>query len=230
MVLHQRIAIDRAVLRTVSFFSSLSDELLLPLSGLLRERRYRRGEVIFHQGDEGTCLYLVLSGRVRIYIVSPDGREATVRYYGSDTAFGEFAVLDGAPRSATAAAVEDVTTLVLYRDDLMGLLRSHFTLVEQLLAMLTERLRYTTGYVEQLAFLSVPGRVAATLLHLAEAQAAADDPLRITLTQQDLASLVSTTREWVNRALREFAVRGIIRIGRGEIIVLDRAALARHIQ
>src|SRR5215207_8088153 len=161
-----RASIGIPALRQVPLFQALDDDQIGQISGLLKERRYHKGDIVFHQGDPGGCLYLVTSGRVRIFLNSVDGREATVRFYGPNSAFGEFSVLDGEPRSASAAAVDDVTTLVLYREEFMGLLRQHFELVERMFVMLTERLRYTTSYSEQLAFLSVPGRVATVLLQL----------------------------------------------------------------
>src|SRR5690349_2252424 len=102
--MNQRVLANAAALRRTTLFSNLSDEQLQQIGGLLKERRYRKGEIIFHQGDPGGCLYLVAAGRVRIYLVSPDGREATVRIYNRGSTFGEFSVLDGQPRSASAAA------------------------------------------------------------------------------------------------------------------------------
>src|SRR5262249_2233001 len=137
MLHHASIGIS--ALRQAPLFQSLDDEQIRQISMLLKERRYHKGDIVFHQGDAGGCLYLVTSGHVRIFLNSPDGREATVRFYGPSSTFGEFSVLDGEPRSASAAAVDDVTTLVLYRADFMGLLHQHFELVEHVFAMLIER-------------------------------------------------------------------------------------------
>lgn len=220
--------IDPGVLRRVAIFRTLDDAQLIKIGVLLKERRFRRGDIIFHQGDPGGCLYITKTGRVRIYLTSEDGREITFRLYGPGTAFGEFSVLDNGPRSASASALTEATTFVLYRDDLLQLMREHFGLVEHVIAMLTERLRYTTSYSAQLAFLSVPGRVAAILMQLASAELS-DDPVRLDLTQQELATFASTTREWVNRALRDFAELGIVRLERGAVIVLDPSSLRARI-
>jgi CRP-like cAMP-binding protein len=218
------------LLRRIAFLRTLDDDQLQQVAGLLREQTYRKGEVIFQQHDPGGCMYLIAQGRVRIYLEHADGREVTIRIYGSGSYFGEFSVLDGATRSASTAALTDVTTFVLYRDDFLGLLRSHFTLVEHVLTALTERLRYTTTYSEYLAFLSAPERVAATLVQLATSESDTSDPVRLTLTQQDLAALANTTREWVNRALRDFAEQGMVEVERGAVVILDRARLERLIQ
>jgi CRP/FNR family transcriptional regulator len=211
--------------RRVSLFSTLDEAHVRRLGVLLRERRFRKGEVIFNQGDVGDSLYVIVSGRVRIYLASPDGREVTIRILEQDTSFGELAVLDRAPRSASALALDDTCTLVLYRDDFMRLLSDSFSLVQHVLAMLTERVRYNTAYTERLAFLSVPGRVAALLVQLAEAHVPGDGPARLDFTQHELADFASTTREWVNRALRDFADRKLVRLERGAVTVLDRAGL-----
>lgn len=217
------------VVRHVALFQGLDEAQLLKVYALLKERRYRKGEIIFHREDEGSCLFIICKGRVRIYLSSPDGREATVRIYGPRSTFGEFAVLDGAPRSATAAALDDVSTLVLYRDDFLRLLRENFDLVQRMFAVLTERARYTTDYSEHLAFLSGPGRVAATLLQLAGVEAHGFGPVRLELTQQELATFTNTTREWANHTLHEFAGQGLIALERGAVVVLDREGLRRRV-
>ena len=218
------------LVRNVALFRTLDDEQLRQVAALLKEQRHRRGDIIFHQGDPGGCLYLISSGQVRIYIANPDGREATIRIYGPNTAFGEFSVLDGMPRSTSAAAIDDVVALILYREDFMQLLQRNFELVKRVLAMLIERVRYTTTYSEQLAFLSVPGRVAALLVQLASVEPDTTAPVRLKLTQQELAAFVSTTREWVNRALRDFQQQGLLTIERGAVVILDRDGLRGQIQ
>lgn len=223
-----RVPIALKGLRQIVWFNDLSDEELATIRPLLRERRFLREQTLFHQGDPGGCLYFLLSGRVRIYLSSADGRETTVRIYGPNSAIGELSVLDGLPRSASAAALDDVSAMLLYREDLFGLLREHFELTERLLQSLAERLRYTTSFSEQLAFLSAPGRVASVLLQLAS-----NDPqptVRLALTQQELANLAGTTREWANRALHSFAAAHLIRLERGAVEVLDREGLRGCVQ
>jgi CRP-like cAMP-binding protein len=214
-----------AVARQVPLFRTLDEAQLRTVGTLLRERHYRKGEIIFHQDDPGGCLYVISAGRVRIYLAGPDGREVTLRIYGPDSTFGELSVLDGQPRSASAAALDDVTTHVLYREDFLNLLQENFTLVQHIIAMLSERVRYTTNYSEQLAFLSVPGRVAALLIRLAGADVEGRGPIRLELSQQELADFANTTREWVNRALHDFAEQGLLRVERRAVVILDRKGL-----
>jgi CRP/FNR family transcriptional regulator, cyclic AMP receptor protein len=213
--------INLAAMRQVQLFRTLDEAQLHKLSRLLKERRYRKGEIIFHQDDPGGYLHIISSGRVRIYLAGPDGREVTLRIYGPGSNFGELSVLDGESRTASAAALEAVTTYVLYRADFLNLLRENFALVEHIIALLVERVRYTTNYSEQLAFLSAPGRVAALLVRLAGAEAEVREPIRLELSQQELADFANTTREWVNRALHDFAAEGLVRVERRAVVILD---------
>ena len=215
-----------AAIRQVQLFRTLDETQLQKVSKLLKERRYRKGEIIFHQDDPGGYLYIIGVGRVRIYVAGPDGREVTLRIFGPDSNFGELSMLDGESRSASAAALDDVTTYVLYREDFLNLLRENFALVQHILVILAERVRYTTNYSEQLAFLSAPGRVAALLVRLAGAEAAAvQAPIRLELSQQELADFANTTREWVNRALHDFAAEGLVRVERRAVVILNPSGL-----
>lgn len=226
----QQTPVNPARVRQVALLQGLDEAQLQEVCALLQERRYHKGASIFYAGDAGNCLYLITAGRVRMYLASPEGRELTIRIYEPDTSFGELAVLDGGPRSASAYALTDVTTLLLYREDFLQLLRRHFVLVEHVLAQLTAQVRYVDNHLEQLAFLSVPGRVAAVLVQLAGMHSVRAGAMRLELTQQELASFVNTTREWVNRTLNDFADRRLIRLERGAVIVVDRTGLVRWIQ
>ena len=221
-----RTPIALELLRRVELFRALDDTQLRQISPLLHEKGFAKGETIFDQGDAGDCLYIILTGYVRIFLLSPDGREITVQVYGSGQAFGEFAVLDGQPRSAGAVAEGDVATWVVYRDDFQGLLRSNFTLVENMLGVLTARLRFTTRVAERLAFLSAAGRIAGAITQLAARATPSPRGLQIKVTQQSLAAHAGVTREWTNRALNTFATEGLISLERGTIILLDSDRLA----
>jgi len=215
------------LLRRVDIRRTLDDVHLRRVSGLLREQRFAANKPLFDQGDSGDCLYIIISGFVRIYLLNMDGREVTVRIYGAGSAIGEFTVLDGKPRSACAVAMEEVTTLVIYREDFLSLLEFNFELVRRVIEALTERLRFTTTFSQNLAFLSASGRIAAELAQRAARVAKTSEPVRLALTQQDLANHASVTREWTNKALRDFAAQGLLRIERGAVIVLDQERLSR---
>jgi CRP-like cAMP-binding protein len=228
--MHRREPVALAMLRHVSLFRTCDESQLSQVAMLLKEQHYRKGDVIFYQGEPGGCLYIIASGRVRIYLANQEGREVTIRIYGVGNHFGEFSVLDGAPRSASTAALGKVTVFVLYRDEFLRLLRGNFALVERMLANLTERLRYTTTFSENLIFLNTPQRVVAMLLQLAEFESQPQEPLRVKITQHDLAALVCATRESVNQALQELARQDLLRIERGAVVLLNVDELQRIIR
>lgn len=214
----------------VAMFHALDQAQLKQVSALLRERRFHKGDLIFQQGDEGGCMYFILSGQVRIFISNADGsREATICIYEAQTAFGEFAVLDDHPRSASAAALSDVTTLVLYKEEFLPLMRANFDLTLRIIAMLTERIRYTTHYTEQLAFLSATGRVAALLSRMARS-GEGQSHVTLAITQQGLAEFTNVSRELVNKILKDFADEGLIATGRGTVTIRDLQGLRRRVE
>ncbi len=213
------------LLRQVEIFRMLEDAQLRQLRALLRRQHFRAGESIFIQGDPGDCLYIILEGYVRIYLLSADGREVTFRVYSSGAAFGEFAVLDGKPRSACAVASTNASAMVIYRADFLALIERNVSVLLRVVDVLTERLRYTTLFSRSLAFISASGRVASTLATLADQATVAPGAVKLTITQAELASYAGATREWTNHALHDFADQGLIKIGRRAVTVLDRERL-----
>ena len=213
-------ALSAKMLQQIELFKPLRDDEAAMVSALFRARSYPAGALVFQRDDPGECLYLIRSGRVRIFLPNEDGREITLRLYGPGEVFGELSLLDGGPRTASAEAIEAVDAVLLFRDDFLALLRGRFELVQHIITLLVERLRYTTRYSEQLAFMSIPGRVAAALLQLRS-----PDQARITITQQGLANYVGVTREWVNRTLREFEARGWVALQRGALKIVNTEAL-----
>lgn len=221
-----QIPLSPAMLKQVALFKPLQDEAEISrVCEMFHGRSFRTGETIFQHGDPGGCMYLIRTGKVRIYLPSTDGREITLRVYGAGEVFGELSLLDGGLRTASADALEAAHTYMLFRDDFLNLLRDHFGLVQHVLGLLVERLRYTTHYTQQLAFMNVPSRIAVVLLQLASES----DQTDIKITQQDLANFVGTTREWVNRALKEFAKHGWVTLHRGGMTILNRNALKQSV-
>jgi CRP-like cAMP-binding protein len=220
-----------AALAGVPLFAALDPAGLESLARETRVRRFRRGEVIFHQGDPGDALFIVLSGRVKIALPAETGDEAILATLRPGDFFGELALLDGAPRSATAAAIEATETAVLARDRFRELLATEAGIRDTFLAALARELRRLTNHVEDLHFLDITGRLAARLARLAQdhGQRQADGSVRLDapLTQGDLAAMVGCTRQSVNKLLGMYAGDGLIRLERDAIIVLDEEGLAR---
>jgi CRP/FNR family cyclic AMP-dependent transcriptional regulator len=220
------------MLRKVPIFTSLSDQELDVLADSLGKRTFAKGMIIFHKDSPGRSLYIIESGKVRIFILSESGQEISVRIYGCGDVFGELSMLDGLPRSAGAVAMEKTEVLTLHRDDFLALLERLPRMASGIIATLSGRVRYTTEYAESLAFLDIFGRVAGRLLELADCYGVDRGEGReidLRLTQTELASLVSATRESVNKVLGTFRDEGLIRLDGQHITILDRRGLQRRI-
>jgi CRP-like cAMP-binding protein len=219
-----------ASLARIPFFAGLDESALERLAAGTRTRRFRRGEVIFHAGDPGDALFIIVSGEVKIALPSETGDEAIIASLKPGDVFGELALLDGAARSATASALAVTEAVVLPRDRFRELLATEPAVRDALLASLAAELRRLTVHVEELHFLDMTGRVAARLVRLAEEAGppTADDGtlrLRSSLTQGELASMVGCTRQSVNKLLGQFADEGFVRLDREGIAIIDLPGL-----
>jgi len=212
-------------------FEHAARNILESLAQRLRRRRFRRNEVIFHQGDPGDALHIVAAGAVKILLPSAEGDEAIIATLRPGDFFGELALLDGASRSATAAALDQADTLVLPRPVFIELLDTLPGLRDALLAGLAHELRRLTGHVEELHFLDLAGRLAMRLSRLAS-ESAPGATGEITLdwpyTQSDLAAMIGGTRQSVNRLLSELVDDGLIRIEPDALFITDADELARR--
>jgi CRP-like cAMP-binding protein len=223
--------VDNDVLRQSPLFSALDDEAATALRASMAETRLRRGEVLFHEGDEGDKLYVVTEGKVKLGRTSADGRENLLAIQGPGQMFGELSLFDPGPRSATVTAVTDVTFSSLSHEDLLRWLDGRPAVARGLLAQLAGRLRRANDVVADLVFSDVPGRVAKALLDLADRFGrTADDGVHVhhDLTQEELAQLVGASRETVNKALADFVHRGWIQLQGKSVVVLDEERLRRR--
>src|SRR5437588_1009896 len=218
--------------KQVSFFADLSEEDMRALTTVAKRRAFRAGEVIFHRDDPGQVLYMIKEGKVKICIISPDGQEISLAVLGKGEYFGEFALLDGLPRSTDAIALEKVECYSLQRSDFHHAIMKNPKIAIQVLEALTKRLRNTTAMVEDLIFLDVYGRVAKKLLELADAHGVkTDDGIRIDvrLTQQELASMVGGSRESVNKVMGYFTDKDFISTDKHRITLHRITDLKRRI-
>ncbi len=223
-----RVANRIEFLKQLPLFASLSEAELGSLANDFTARRFQQGEMIFFQGDVGQALYLIEAGRVRIYVQDDGGQETSVIFYGAGDIFGELAVIDGMPRSASALAVDETIVHILSRERLRAHLQASPQLAYNFMQALAVRVRYSTLQVGNLSLHDVPSRLARKLLELAQGNGrVAADGVRIdmALTQSDLASLIGATRESTNKALGNFRRSGIIRIEQNHITIVDPDAL-----
>lgn len=188
-------------------------------------RRYPRGARLFHEGESSDFLVLVVSGRVKIVTSSEDGTEALLSVRGPGDLVGEFAAIDGAPRLATAIALEPLEVVALTADEFGAFLARFPTAALELVRALVDRLRESDRRRMEFGAHDVTGRLAWLLAELGDRPAAADAPGVVELSQQELAGLIGASRESVARSLAVLRRRGLVETGRRAVIVLDRAAL-----
>ena len=216
----------RAVLKTNRLFRDLPDPALDKLAALAVRRSVRRGTRIFAQGDPGDSLLGLIAGQVRISATTPGGKEVFLNIMEPGDSFGEIAVLDGNPRTASAEALKDTELFVLRRIDLMALIEREPTLATHLIALLCQRLRWTSELMEEAAFLSVHGRLARRLLKLAgEHGTTTEGIVTLRISQADLAGFMSVSRQIVNQYLQDWRRRGWIELGRGRITITNASGL-----
>ena len=221
----------RAALERVPLFRDLGAAEIDALARSVTRSTYDRGDTIFREGDPGDALFVVLDGRVRISNESETGIEAILVTLRPGEFFGSLALLDGAPRSATATALDAVDILVLPRDAFLGLIDEVPAIREHVLVALAKEIRRLTAHVEELHFLDIAGRLAARLARLADEQGsvAPDGSIRIEgpLSQGELAAMVGSTRQSVNRFLGDLVDDGLVRVERDAIVVTDLRGLRR---
>jgi CRP/FNR family cyclic AMP-dependent transcriptional regulator len=214
-----------SILGATELFAELDIEILNRVGERALERRFRRGQLIFGEGDPGDSLFVVVDGLVKVFVTSDEGEEMVLITLRTGDTFGELALIDGRARSASAQAVEPTVALVVTRDVLLELMREHPALSESLLGSLGALVRRLTEQAADLVFLDLHGRVAKLLVHFAAERGREEEAvLDLHLTQSDLAAMVGGSRQSVNQILRAFEKRGYIEL-RGRTIVLKRMDL-----
>ena len=193
--------------------------------------RFPRGTTIFEEGEPGDRLYIITSGKIKLARHAPDGRENLLTVMGPSDMFGELSIFDPGPRTSSAVCVTEVTAATMNSEMLKQWVADHPAIAQQLLRVLARRLRRTNANLADLIFTDVQGRVAKTLLQLANRFGVQEGgALRVNhdLTQEEIAQLVGASRETVNKALATFAHRGWIRLEGKSVLIVDTEHLARR--
>lgn len=216
----------RIVLQHSPLFRELSDEAFDRVVSLAVQRSFRNGEVVFSQGDPGDALHAVVTGRIRISAGTAEGKEMFLNVMEAGDTFGEIALLDGGPRTASATAIVPSELVAIRRDSLFELLEREPRLAIELLRLCGERLRWTSGLVEDAAFLDAPARLAKRLLGLASQLGRQNvNGATLKISQEDLAGFLGLSRQIVNQHLQSWKRKGWVEIGRGLVTLRDSAAL-----
>lgn len=214
---------------TVPIFAALGRAELQQVNDLLTKKEFRKGEVLFTHGEPGNQLYIVRHGRVKLYTLSTEGRQQTVRILEHGDFFGELALFKETTHALTAEALTDTGICLLAREAFRRLLADNASIALAMLAVLSERLARAEEFIGDLTLKNSEQRLASWLLLMAEKGARTPQGLRIalSLTRQELANLLGTTTETVSRKLSAFQEEGIITTqGYKTVIILDREQLA----
>ncbi|MES0825228.1 Crp/Fnr family transcriptional regulator [Ruegeria sp. SCP11] len=205
------------------FLSEASDGLKAMLSAQATEISLERGEVLFEQGDEGDALFAILEGTLEVSFLAMSGRKLSLTLMRPGEVFGEIALFDSGPRTATIAAAEPSRVLRVRQGDVMEQIREHPELAVDLIRLAGLRMRWMGSQLNEQVFLPMPIRLARKLLHLSGLQ---DDPSnRITLSQSELAEFVGATREAVSKTISTWKRDNVVEASRGGIMIQDFEAL-----
>ena len=213
---------EKELLRTVPIFSELTDDDISSLAKLSLRKRYAKDAVIFFENEEGDFFFMILDGRIKVTILGDDGREVILSLLGAGDFFGEMALLDNEPRSATAIAVEDSELLSLHRTDFQTVLADKGSIASSLMRVLSGRLRKANHQISTLALLDVYGRVARVIVDMAREEGRRLKDGRIAFrraTHQEIANRIGTTRETVTRMLKDLERQGLIHVEGKELVV-----------
>lgn len=217
----ERIAREK-LLASISIFEGLEPTVLELLLGLTRTRDLGAGEILFRKGDPGNQLYGILEGRLRVSGVGEDGEEVIFGLLDPGEVFGEIALLDSSPRSATVEALEPTRLLSLHREEFLPFMEAHPRVAVRLAAILADRLRKLSTLLEDTLFLTLPSRVAMNLVALAKAvRSETPDGVSfdISLPRTKLAEIAGNSQEDLVQQLRDWEQRGLVQVEHGVITI-----------
>jgi CRP/FNR family cyclic AMP-dependent transcriptional regulator len=219
-------------LAATPLFAALDEEAAQALRASMTTVTMDKGDVLFHEGEPGDRLFVIVEGKIKLGATSSDGRETLLAVLGPAEMFGELSLFDPGPRTSTATALTPAALMGLGHDDLMPWLRGRPEVARSLLRALAQRLRRTNEAMADLVFSDVPGRVAKALLELSAkfGTRQGDGSVLVThdLTQEELAQLVGASRETVNKALADFQNRGWLRLEQRSVVLVDLERLDRR--
>jgi CRP-like cAMP-binding protein len=212
----------RKLLAGGSLFAGLESRQLDEIAAATRTQKLAKREELFHKGDAGAQVYVVVSGRLKALTTSLEGDDVVFNILGPGEVFGEIALLGETPRTATVTAIEPCELLVIDRRDFLALLRRHPEAAIGLLRVLSLRLKRVSELLEDTLFLNLPIRLAKKLLSLDRIYGRDTEAGRrvdLKLSQEEWGDLVGTTRESINKQMRAWTEQGLISVDRGYIVI-----------
>lgn len=216
----------QTILERTRLFRGLPSATIQQVSALSIRRSYSNGAIVFSQADPGDALYGVVTGKILISASSRDGREMFLNIMEPGDTFGEIALLDGRPRTATASATAPSELILITRDHFLELLKREPKLINHVIELLCERIRWTSGLAEESALLGVPERLARRLLSLGKLHGhETPKGVELIISQEEIARFMGLSRQAINQYLQQWKVRGWLILGRRKMIIVDERAL-----
>jgi len=213
--------------RKFPLFADLDDRELAAIAAVAKPRRFARDEVVFYADESGDIFCLIREGQVKVTMISPEGKEIILSLLGPGDFFGEMALLDDEPRSATVVATEALEIVTIWRKDFLQILSENFDITRKVLAELSKRLRSASSRIESLATMDVYGRLARFFLDAAKESGKELDNGYVAVirpTHQAIANMIGTSRETVSRLIHDLMRQGLL-ISEGKTIYLRKTAL-----
>ncbi len=213
----------------VPLFKGLSTREVAAICSAMVPRSFKAGQIVVREDDdENQTFFVIANGTVNIAVLSSEGKQTTLTRLKKGEFFGEMAILDGEPRSASVLAAEDCDLLMLYRRSFLDILKKYPTIAVRMLVEMSRRLRRTNRHINTLSLMSVYGRVADLILRLGREQG--DRQANVVVidgrpTHQEMADMVGTSRETVSRILSQLQKRQHIAMDRKKLVILDESKL-----
>lgn len=208
-------------------FAELDERELASIAAVAKTRRYAKDDAVFHADEIGDVFYLIREGQVKVTMISPEGKEIILSILAAGDFFGEMALFDNEPRSATVIAIEPLEVVSIWRSDFLHILSENFGITQKVLGELSKRLRHASNRIESLATMDVYGRLARFFLDLARQSGKVLDNDYIAVirpTHQAIANMIGTSRETVSRLIHDLMKQNLL-LSEGKTIYLRKSAL-----
>jgi len=219
--------LQAAFFKRFALFAELDDRELASIAAVAKTRRYAKDDVIFHADESGDVFCLIKEGQVKVTMISPEGKEIILSLLGTGEFFGEMALIEDEPRSATVVATEALELVTIWRSDFLQILAENFSITKKVLMEMSHRLRNASNRIESLATMDVYGRLARFFLDLAREQGKSLDNGYVAVTRpthQAIANMIGTSRETVSRLIHDLMRQNLL-LSEGKTIYLRKSAL-----
>lgn len=220
-------SVDLQTLKTINYFEGLEPADLEFIQGYISEKEVAKGKIFLHQGQRSDYLFFVVSGLVKVFKTAPNGKEQILHIAPPGDSLNDVSTFDGAPSAASMVAMTPVQLYAIRKADLNIILRNPPQIYMNIIKALAMRVRRDSNLVEELSFSQALTRLAKLLLGT---YAGEEATVGLYLTQQEMANMIGSTREGVNRSLKTMEERGAIRLSRHRVVVLDKKILTELVR